>query len=375
MLRGGLAQPGGDAAVLRTAITEPAGVDTAGVDANTQFLLDLLDNKGEAATLHAVCAHQCGDCVGGILWVTPGLWVASVGCLSPATDCLLTKVASNPYSLCSRRQYVGHLLAFGLAIFVVLYCLAPQFVNPACGADNLRMRHSKGALDRAGRAVVVAALYHSGTVTLARLAARSLTANASAWTNVRAHGCVAASSFGVVCTEMRPSSPSFVVASAASSHLFVVWMWCRPYVAVVFRLQAPGGAAGSASGAQPAPFLFHAWDAGFRSRRFMCSRYDKDVETKSYPVLSHMLTAEVAHLLEFAPAVSHTLSSSRAGAVLAPGWCRAGVARGVLYVPSIWMRCHTDHSPHCSYPPPTHHIVSPFPTIWMRSHSRSFPTL
>jgi hypothetical protein len=48
------------------------------------------------------------------------------------------------------------------------------------------MRHSKGALDRPGRAVVVAALYHSGTVTLARLAARSLTANASAWTNVRA---------------------------------------------------------------------------------------------------------------------------------------------------------------------------------------------
>ena len=60
MLRGGLAQPGGDAAVLRTAITEQAGVETAGVDANTQFLLDLLDNKGEAATLHAVCMHQWG---------------------------------------------------------------------------------------------------------------------------------------------------------------------------------------------------------------------------------------------------------------------------------------------------------------------------
>ena len=93
-------------------------------------------------------------------------------------------------------------------------------------------------------------------------------------------------------------------------------MWCRPFATVFCRSQAPGGAAGSASGAQPAPFLFHAWDAGFRSRRFMCSRYDKDVETKSYPVLSQMLTSEVAHLLEFAPAVSHTLSSSRAGALL-----------------------------------------------------------
>lgn len=78
-----------------------------------------------------------------------------------------------------------------------------------------------------------------------------------------------------------------------------------PVCFCICRSQAPGGAAGSASGAQPAPFLFHAWDAGFRSRRFMCSRYDKDVETKSYPVLSQMLTSEVAHLLEFAPAVSH----------------------------------------------------------------------
>ena len=60
VLRGGLVQQSGDAAILRTAITEPAGVDTTGVDANTQFLLDLLDNKGEAATLHAVCTHQWG---------------------------------------------------------------------------------------------------------------------------------------------------------------------------------------------------------------------------------------------------------------------------------------------------------------------------
>jgi hypothetical protein len=83
VLRGGLVQQGGDAAVLRAAITEPAGVDTAGVDANTQFLLDLLDNKGEAATLHAVCTHQSGDCLGGILadsWTVGGLCRLSESC-------------------------------------------------------------------------------------------------------------------------------------------------------------------------------------------------------------------------------------------------------------------------------------------------------
>jgi hypothetical protein len=52
VLRGGLVE-GGDAGLLRAAITGPPS-EVAGVDANTQFLLDLLDNKGQAAILHAV---------------------------------------------------------------------------------------------------------------------------------------------------------------------------------------------------------------------------------------------------------------------------------------------------------------------------------
>ena len=52
VLRGGLVE-GGDAGILRAAITGPPS-EVVGVDANTQFLLDLLDSRGQAAILHAV---------------------------------------------------------------------------------------------------------------------------------------------------------------------------------------------------------------------------------------------------------------------------------------------------------------------------------
>ncbi len=68
VLRGGLVE-GGDAGLLRAAITGPPS-EVAGVDANTQFLLDLLDNRGQAAILHAVrmlpsrCCVNCFCCYG-----------------------------------------------------------------------------------------------------------------------------------------------------------------------------------------------------------------------------------------------------------------------------------------------------------------------
>ncbi len=71
------------------------------------------------------------------------------------------------------------------AALVPFFRVTEQFVNPCCGADNARMRRAEGALDRAGRAAVVAALYHTGTVTLARLAAHSLATHAEAWASVR----------------------------------------------------------------------------------------------------------------------------------------------------------------------------------------------
>jgi hypothetical protein len=61
----------------------------------------------------------------------------------------------------------------------------PQFVNPLVGSNNPLMKRAEGVFDRGGRGAVAAALYHTGTVTLARLAAQSLVAGADAWANVR----------------------------------------------------------------------------------------------------------------------------------------------------------------------------------------------
>ncbi len=49
-----------------------------------------------------------------------------------------------------------------------------QWVHPVSGHGGLHVKRAKGAVDRAGRAVVAAALHHSGTVPFARRAANAL---------------------------------------------------------------------------------------------------------------------------------------------------------------------------------------------------------
>ena len=83
--------------------------------------------------------------------------------------------------------------------------------------------------------------------------------------------------------------------------------------------QLPEGGA-SAPSAQPAAFLFDAFDVGFRARRFMASRYKKDV--RSHAALAEALTASAATLFAFAPALEE-----QSGAFQGPA-CGRGLGEG-----------------------------------------------
>ena len=162
--------------------------------------------------------------------------------------------------------------------FAVMLCSTPawrvQFVNPTCGADNVRMKRAHGALDRAGRAVIAAVLYHTGCVTLARLAAESLASHADAFA----------------------ASPSSSTSSTPSS----------------------------SSSPQPAQFLVDAWDAGYKSRRFLASRFERGL---TYTALAAGLLDTVSLLLELRPASEHDAAAGVTEVVVAT---RAGAVWSVV---------------------------------------------
>ncbi len=69
-----------------------------------------------------------------------------------------------------------------------------QFVAPLCGFDNPKMRRAAGALESVGRAVVVAALYHTRTVSTARSLAAALVNHAGTF-----HGGAEATASELMC--------------------------------------------------------------------------------------------------------------------------------------------------------------------------------